>query len=140
MERHRYSWMIMPVLLLAGCAAKPSLRPPALDPTSTRSSESPVPPPLTINAPDPLLTIAAEPLADPDRSGMHHDMHHGMSGMRHGEHDQTAEPPASPRSPVQPAAGLTCVMHPEVHADTRGNCPKCGMHLVPEPKKSGGHP
>ena len=26
----------------------------------------------------------------------------------------------------------TCPMHPEVRQDKPGNCPKCGMHLVPE--------
>jgi hypothetical protein len=30
----------------------------------------------------------------------------------------------------------TCVMHPEIHADKPGNCPKCGMKLIKEkPKK-----
>jgi membrane fusion protein, copper/silver efflux system len=24
----------------------------------------------------------------------------------------------------------TCTMHPEVHSDKPGNCPKCGMKLV----------
>ena len=24
----------------------------------------------------------------------------------------------------------TCTMHPEVHSDKPGNCPKCGMELV----------
>lgn len=24
----------------------------------------------------------------------------------------------------------TCAMHPEVHSDKPGNCPKCGMELV----------
>jgi len=24
----------------------------------------------------------------------------------------------------------TCTMHPEVHSDQPGNCPKCGMELV----------
>ncbi len=28
-------------------------------------------------------------------------------------------------------AGYTCPMHPEVHSPTPGNCPKCGMTLVP---------
>ncbi len=33
------------------------------------------------------------------------------------------------------AAYWTCVMHPEIHADKPGQCPKCGMTLV---KKEGG--
>lgn len=24
----------------------------------------------------------------------------------------------------------TCTMHPEIHSDMPGNCPKCGMELV----------
>ncbi len=30
----------------------------------------------------------------------------------------------------------TCPMHPEIHADKPGNCPKCGMKLVVEKTKS----
>jgi hypothetical protein len=30
-----------------------------------------------------------------------------------------------------PAAGWTCAMHPQVHADGPGPCPICGMPLVP---------
>ena len=29
----------------------------------------------------------------------------------------------------------TCPMHPEVITDHPGNCPKCGMKLVPETEK-----
>lgn len=137
MKKHRISLIIMQLLLLAGCAAKPSLRPPALDPASARSSESPVPPPPTINAPDPLLRIAAEPFDDPAAPGMQHDMHgmHNTPGMRHGEHDGT---PALSTSPGQATSGFTCVMHPEVHADQPGRCPKCGMKLVPDNENTGG--
>lgn len=41
---------------------------------------------------------------------------------------------ASP-SPQSEATYWTCVMHPEIHADKPGQCPKCGMTLV---KKKGG--
>ncbi|OSZ77894.1 copper oxidase [Chitinophagaceae bacterium IBVUCB2] len=33
---------------------------------------------------------------------------------------------------AQQAVTYTCPMHPEIHADKPGNCPKCGMPLVKE--------
>lgn len=39
------------------------------------------------------------------------------------------------QTPKGDAAYWTCVMHPEIHADKPGQCPKCGMTLV---KKEGG--
>lgn len=44
----------------------------------------------------------------------------------------TQTPPAQeqPTAPA-PAASFTCPMHPEVHSDAPGDCPKCGMPLVP---------
>ncbi len=44
----------------------------------------------------------------------------------------TAKPSQAAKSE---AAYWTCVMHPEIHADKPGQCPKCGMTLV---KKEGG--
>jgi hypothetical protein len=34
-----------------------------------------------------------------------------------------------------PAVIYTCAMHPEIHQDHPGDCPKCGMTLIPEKKK-----
>lgn len=59
----------------------------------------------------------------PKRSGADHTGMAGMPGM----------------SAPQPAAThtlYTCLMHPEVVQDHPGNCPKCGMRLVP--KRGGG--
>lgn len=37
-------------------------------------------------------------------------------------------------------SGYTCPMHPEVQQDDPGDCPKCGMHLVPDDgQQSGTH-
>ena len=37
-------------------------------------------------------------------------------------------------------SGYTCPMHPEVRQDEPGDCPKCGMHLVPgDGQQSGTH-
>lgn len=41
-----------------------------------------------------------------------------------------------PSSKQQPAVSYTCPMHPEIHSDKPGNCPKCGMKLVPEKPKN----
>ncbi len=39
--------------------------------------------------------------------------------------------------PAKPAAAsYTCPMHPEVHSNTPGKCPKCGMTLVKEKAKT----
>jgi hypothetical protein len=48
-----------------------------------------------------------------------------------------AEPKDSiSKAPVTPGQNTTwtCPMHPEIHADKPGNCPKCGMKLVEEKK------
>ena len=35
-------------------------------------------------------------------------------------------------APAAKAGGYTCPMHPEIHKDSPGDCPKCGMALEPE--------
>jgi CopA family copper-resistance protein len=41
---------------------------------------------------------------------------------------------------VQQPVTYTCPMHPEIHADKPGNCPKCGMKLLKEkPKDNSGN-
>lgn len=41
---------------------------------------------------------------------------------------------------VQQSETYTCTMHPEIHAEKPGNCPKCGMKLVKEkPKDNSGN-
>src|SRR5581483_9411641 len=55
-----------------------------------------------------------------------------------------AMPPAAPKAAPRlasappsatPAQDFTCPMHPEVHSPTPGKCPKCGMDLVPAPRR-----
>ena len=47
-----------------------------------------------------------------------------------------AQDAANHPAPVQTRQKYTCLMHPEVISDKPGDCPKCGMPLVPaEPKK-----
>lgn len=58
-------------------------------------------------------------------------------------------PPATPPSESQPPTTSqadvdasvkhwTCPMHPEVHSDQPGKCPKCGMTLIPVSQSPGG--
>ena len=51
---------------------------------------------------------------------------------QHHNHGSDATTPADAKAP---AATFTCVMHPEIVRDQPGNCPICGMKLVP--KKDG---
>jgi Cu+-exporting ATPase len=44
----------------------------------------------------------------------------------------TSKPKKSPVPSAPKAGGYTCPMHPEVHKDGPGDCPKCGMALEPE--------
>jgi Cu+-exporting ATPase len=43
-----------------------------------------------------------------------------------------SKPTSSPVPSAPKAGGYTCPMHPEVHKDGPGDCPKCGMALEPE--------
>ena len=51
---------------------------------------------------------------------------------QHHHHGSGTTAPADSKAP---AATFTCVMHPEIVRDQPGNCPICGMKLVP--KKDG---
>lgn len=42
-----------------------------------------------------------------------------------------------PANTMMSKVTYTCVMHPEIHSDKPGNCPKCGMKLVKEKSKTG---
>ncbi len=50
------------------------------------------------------------------------------SGCSRQDKPTVSNPPAA----VATNAVFTCSMHPEVVSNTPGECPKCGMHLVPK--------
>jgi multidrug efflux pump subunit AcrA (membrane-fusion protein) len=51
-----------------------------------------------------------------------------------------AEPQAAPRAAASPAAKFFCPMHPSYTATNPGQCPICGMNLVPAPDQSDRQP
>jgi len=103
--------------LLAACAQSGE-RAPARAPSSTEAEEAPARPIATSLASDPLN----EPAAEEPQHGMHHVGH---------RHDHSSE--AASGTAAEPTI-YTCPMHPEVQQPGPGECPKCGMKLVPSTK------
>lgn len=92
---------------------------------------------------------------------MEHDMGN-MPGIKQGDHQMQPRPAESEKQKLademkktsdqmketskalkqksdQPKPGVTiytCVMHPQIRADKPGNCPMCGMKLVPKKEDS----
>lgn len=98
--------------LLLACGRPAAVPPrPNPDPASASSAESPVPPLPAALQPAPVQVLT-QPIP--------------------------AQAPAPPAAPEEAGTTYTCPMHPEVHEDHPGECPKCGMTLVPE--KKGGQP
>ncbi len=58
---------------------------------------------------------------------------HEHSDHDHAHHGQAVHGGATahPATAVKPGGGYTCPMHPEIRSPKPGNCPKCGMALVP---------
>jgi Heavy metal binding domain len=101
-------------LALAGCSPGPApVATSPRDPSNPNAAEgvSPLPPP---------SQPSEAPAGDPSH----------LHGHRHGTPGAAGAEGGAP-SPGQ-AAAYACPMHPEVTSPTPGQCPKCGMNLVPK--------
>ena len=65
--------------------------------------------------------------ADMDHSHHHDDTHPDQASRANSTHPATGSTTTS----VTHGAKYTCPMHPEIVRDAPGDCPKCGMALVP---------
>jgi len=121
-----------------GCATNPPPLPPnnPADPQVRGSSREP----RDLLAADETTLAIERQLAATEANAasaekMEHDMTN-MPGMQHGETPQSPEMKPKRDEVKSGAMTYTCPMHPEVQSDKPGNCPKCGMKLVPKKEKA----
>jgi hypothetical protein len=122
------------LLQLTGCGSGVPPRSPALDPSDANGPESPPfsgSPALTE---PPIVADGESVQGDPSNaagSQQHAGHGHGAANVV-GTHSSTAtQAGSSDQSPT-----YTCPMHPEVKSAQPGQCPKCGMKLVPQGKQA----
>jgi hypothetical protein len=129
--------VLIPVILLTGCATAPSVVDPRHDPSNPAAAESPAP-----KSPASLMDAASQANSEeqntsetaPD-TGMKNMS--GMKGMEGMKDMPGMNAPTAPATTTANKTIYTCPMHPEVQQDHPGKCPKCGMTLVP--KKAEAH-
>ena len=123
-------FLFLALMVLAGCATNFDPAPlPTNHPANPQAQEAPRRAIQRLIGTDAItrkttaqLARTDAPTPDFEGGGMSHDMS-SMGG--------TAKPSPGPQTG---AAYWTCVMHPEIHSDKPGQCPKCGMTLM---KKEG---
>jgi hypothetical protein len=115
---------------VAGCSSELAERPAASDPSNVTATEAPYRAPPAYQS-DPLLSPVPPNGSELPPTGSEQ------------VHSPTATPPGNPPMREEPGGHVpahppghaplyTCPMHPEVQAPKPGECPKCGMTLVPK--------
>jgi hypothetical protein len=101
------------------------------------------PPPALMAEFDPFVAYEGGAQADAKAAGGHEHAHHPPApptttpapsphaGHEHATTSAPATQPAEP-APAGDAVVYTCPMHPEIIRNAPGNCPICGMKLVPK--------
>ena len=72
----------------------------------------------------------------PPPNAAHPASEHAPEGTAYVPPPATSPAPASSAHEHGEHVTYTCPMHPEVVSDKPGQCPKCGMNLVPKKKEA----
>lgn len=119
------SFVVSILLAIPGCGAGELAPLPATHPASAQAEEAPLP-----TTPSALASVSDATVEAPDASHAHgHEHVHA-----HGPSSPASPSSASGASPASATQGFVCPMHAEVTSQAPGECPKCGMKLVPAKK------